>query len=274
MVRRVLDVAGVAKLLSEGSDRTMAVEDRTIETLLRARHRYADDNAADGLRRLAIEHGHPLVAGLARRYRGRGEPIEDLVQVASLGLIKAVDGYDTERGTGFNGYAVPTIIGELKRYFRDKGWYIRVPRRLQEIRLDIVTARDVLSQQLGRAPTVAEMAAHVGATHEEVLAAMDASQAYRPTSLSTPVNGDDEADGILADQVGAVEDGYGMVEYRETLRPLVAALPVRQQRILALRFYGNLTQAQIADKVGISQMHVSRLLADALVQLRRGLLVD
>jgi RNA polymerase sigma-B factor len=274
-VRRVLEVAGYAKLRESAGDETTRDdgEDRTVETLLRARlQQGADDALRDDLRARAIEHAYGLAAGLARRYRGRGEPVEDLTQAAMIGLIKAVDGFDPDHGSGFTAYAVPTIIGELKRYFRDKGWHIRVPRRLQEMRLEINTATDLLGQRLGHAPTVAQLAAHLGATEEDVLQAIEAAHSYRLDSLSAPVA--DGGDAVLADHLGESDAGFDAVENRESLRPLIAALPARQRAIVALRFYGNLTQSQIAATVGVSQMHVSRLLSDAIARLRKGLTLN
>ena len=272
---RVLEITGVAKLLdphpADAVEETG--EDRTVEWLLGARLRMVgDDASAKALRQMAVRHALGFAASLARRYRGRGEPADDLTQVALVGLLKAVDGYDPRRGTSFHAYAVPTIVGELRRHFRDKGWQLRVPRRLQEIRLEIPRVADVLCQRLGRTPTVGEIATHLSASDEQVVEAMDAGHLYRAGSLSVQTN--DDGTGELIDQIGAADEGFDLVEYRESLRPLIAALPVRQQRIVALRFYGNLTQSQIAEAVGLSQMHVSRLLADALSRLREGLLVD
>jgi RNA polymerase sigma-B factor len=282
-VLRVMDIAGVTKLLEE-PDPTGSVgsaeqptADRTVEVLLGARQRQATDKAQrEELRELAIHAAHGLAVGLARRYRGRGEPVDDLTQIAMIGLIKAVDGFDANQGAAFSSYAVPTIIGEIKRYFRDKGWQIRVPRRIQEIGLELGEAGEVLAQRLGRAPTVRELADQLGVTEEHVLEAIEATHAYRPSSLSAPVSGGGDGDDHmeLADRIGALDRRFELVEDWESLRPLLAALPARQRHIIALRFYGNLTQAQIAAKVGISQMHVSRLLSDALGRLRRGLAVE
>jgi RNA polymerase sigma-B factor len=271
-VRRVLEIAGPRLLRPDAAPvNDDGGEDRTVETLLRARrHRATDEPLRDELRALAIEHAYGMAAGLARRYRGRGEPVDDLTQAAMIGLIKAVDGYDPDHGNGFTPYAVPTIIGEVKRYFRDKGWQIRVPRRLQEIRLDLNAASEILAQRLGHAPTVAQLAAHLGVAGDDVIQAIEAAHSYRLDSLSAPVSG---ADTPLADHIGVFDNGFDAVDNRESLRPLIAALPARQQSVLALRFYGNLTQSQIAAKVGVSQMHVSRLLSDARARLREGLTV-
>ncbi|WP_007518539.1 MULTISPECIES: RNA polymerase sigma factor SigF [Pseudofrankia] len=215
----------------------------------------------------------PLVEYLARRFRNRGEPLDDLVQVATIGLIKSVDRFDPERGVEFSTYATPTIVGEIKRHFRDKGWAIRVPRRLQELKLSLTKATSELSQSLGRSPTVAEIAAHLQMSEEEVLEGLESANAYSAVSLDAPDSGDDESPAV-ADTLGVQDESLEGVEYRESLKPLLEKLPPREKRILLLRFFGNMTQSQIATELGISQMHVSRLLARTLAQLRRGLLED
>ena len=213
----------------------------------------------------------PLVHYLARRFRDRGEPLEDLVQVGTIGLIKAVDRFDPERGVEFSTYATPTIVGEIKRHFRDKGWAIRVPRRLQELRISIGQATAELSQKSGRSPTVAELAEQIGVSEDEIIEGLEGAQAYSTSSLDAQVGGDDDSP-MLADRLGADDPDLEGVEYRESLKPLLAALPARERRILVLRFFHGMTQSQIAEEVGISQMHVSRLLAKSLAQLREGLL--
>jgi RNA polymerase sigma-B factor len=230
----------------------------------------ADSPDRPRVRDRVIELYVPLAEYLARRFRNRGEPTDDLVQVANLGLIKSVDGYDPARGAAFTSYAIPMIVGELKRHFRDKGWDVRVPRRLQELRLEITRAGADLAQQLGRSPTVADIAAHLGVHEDDVVEGLDSGHAYRALSLQAPVQGD-EAGSELGDLLGEVDPDMQGVEDREALRPLLARLPVREQRIIAMRFFGNLTQSQIAAELGISQMHVSRLLAHALGVLRVGL---
>ena len=215
-----------------------------------------------------IELYIPLAEYLARRFRNRGEQLDDLVQVANLGLIKSVDGFDPTRGAAFTSYAIPMIVGELKRHFRDKGWDVRVPRRLQELRLEIGKVSGDLAQNLGRSPTVADLAARLGVSEEEVIEGLDCGQAYRALSLDAPVgDGDGGANG-LGDLLGDDDPDIRNVENREALRPLLAKLPAREQKIIAMRFHGNLTQSQIAAELGISQMHVSRLLAGALRSLR------
>jgi RNA polymerase sigma-B factor len=220
-----------------------------------------------------VEMHLPLVEYLARRFRNRGEPLDDLVQVATIGLIKSVDRFDTERGVEFSTYATPTIVGEIKRHFRDKGWAIRVPRRLQELKLALTKATSELSQQLGRSPTIAELAGHLGLHEEEILEGLESANAYSAISLDSPDSGDEDAPAV-ADTLGHLDDALESVEYRESLKPLLEKLPAREKRILMLRFFGNMTQSQIAGELGISQMHVSRLLARTLAQLREGLLSD
>ncbi|MEE1938837.1 RNA polymerase sigma factor SigF [Streptomyces sp. TRM 70361] len=214
----------------------------------------------------------PLVEHLARRFRNRGEPLDDLTQVATIGLIKSVDRFDPERGVEFSTYATPTVVGEIKRHFRDKGWAVRVPRRLQELRLSLTTATAELSQQHGRAPTVHELAERLSISEEEVLEGLESANAYSTLSLDVP-DTDDESPAV-ADTLGAEDDALEGVEYRESLKPLLEELPPREKKILLLRFFGNMTQSQIAQEVGISQMHVSRLLARTLAQLRDRLLVE
>ncbi|WP_255782330.1 RNA polymerase sigma factor SigF [Dactylosporangium sp. AC04546] len=222
-----------------------------------------------------IELYIPLAEYLARRFRNRGEQFDDLVQVANLGLIKSVDGFDPARGAAFTSYAIPMIVGELKRHFRDKGWDVRVPRRLQELRLEISKVTSDLAQDLGRSPTVADLAERLNVSEEEVIEGLECGQAYRALSLDAPVGdgGDAGANG-LGDLLGGEDEDLRNVENREALRPLLARLPQREQKIIAMRFHGNLTQSQIAAELGISQMHVSRLLAGALSSLREQLVRD
>jgi RNA polymerase sigma-B factor len=219
------------------------------------------------LRDRAIEAWLPLAHHLAYRYSGRGEPTDDLAQTAAIGLIKAIDKFDPSRGVDFAGYAIPTIIGELKRHFRDRTWDIRVPRRLQELRLSISEANSSLLQTLGRSPTVADIAAHLKLTEEEVLEGLEGARAYNAVSLSTPT-GDGERATELGDLLGGEDGEFALAELRIALGPALATLDKREQKILTLRFYGNLTQSQIAEQIGVSQMHVSRLLARALTKLR------
>jgi RNA polymerase sigma-B factor len=224
------------------------------------------------LRNSLVRMHLPLVEHLARRFRNRGEPLDDLTQVATIGLIKSVDRFDPERGVEFSTYATPTVVGEIKRHFRDKGWAVRVPRRLQELRLSLSTATAELSQQHGRAPTVHELAQRLNISEEDVLEGLESANAYSTLSLDVP-DTDDESPAV-ADTLGAEDDALEGVEYRESLKPLLEELPPREKKILLLRFFGNMTQSQIAQEVGISQMHVSRLLARTLAQLRERLLVE
>ncbi|MFJ9100022.1 RNA polymerase sigma factor SigF [Streptomyces sp. NPDC102405] len=224
------------------------------------------------LRNRLVRMHLPLVEHLARRFRNRGEPLDDLTQVATIGLIKSVDRFDPDRGVEFSTYATPTVVGEIKRHFRDKGWAVRVPRRLQELRLALTTATAELSQQHGRSPTVHELAEKLAISEEEVLEGLESANAYSTLSLDVP-DTDDESPAV-ADTLGSEDEALEGVEYRESLKPLLEDLPPREKRILLLRFFGNMTQSQIAQEVGISQMHVSRLLARTLAQLREKLLVE
>jgi RNA polymerase sigma-B factor len=218
------------------------------------------------LRDRAVAQALPYARRLAGRYRHRGEPVEDLYQVAALGLVKAVNGYRPERGSSFIGYAAPTILGELRRYFRDTGWTLRVSRRIQELRLEVNRATETLSQALGHRPAEGELADFLDVPVEKVRQCLAATANYRAVSLSTPV-GPEEA-GELADAVGAEDPAIDMVDYRQSVGPLLAKLTEHEREVLALRFFGEMTQSQIAQAVGCSQMHVSRLLATVLGRLR------
>lgn len=210
--------------------------------------------------------GHlPVVRHIARRFGGRGEPVDDLEQAGTIGLLGAVDRFDPAHGSDFLSYAVPTITGEIRRHFRDRTWAMRVPRRLKDLQSTIASAVGPLSQELGRAPRPSEIAARLGMDVDEVLEGIDAQQAYRNTSLDELVAGGDTP---LTDTLGAADKELEKVEYRETLAPLLDELPERERTILLLRFFGHMTQTQIADRVGVSQMHVSRLLAQTLAGLR------
>lgn len=217
------------------------------------------------LRDRVVEAHLPLVHHLARRYADRGEPLDDLVQVGTIGLLKAVDRFEPERGHAFASFAVPTVLGEIRRHFRDRGWAVRVPRRLQELSRTLTESRAVLAQELGRSPTVDELAQRVGVDPEQVLEALESAGAYSTVPLET--DADDGPQSWLAEDDTALET----VENREALRPLLEELPARERRILALRFVRGMSQSQIAAEVGISQMHVSRLLSRTLAQLREGL---
>jgi RNA polymerase sigma-B factor len=231
-----------------------------------------DPGRADLREKLVTEH-LPVAEHIARRFGNRGESREDLVQVATVGLINAVDRFDPSRGTDFLSFAVPTIMGEIRRHFRDTSWAVRVPRRLKEMHLSISSASNELSQTLGRAPTPSEIAKHLGVHRDEVYEGLEAGNAYRSVSLDDMLNHDSDTVS-LGDMLGEHDSALDGVEYHESLRPLVSQLPERERTILMLRFFGNMTQTQIAKHVGISQMHVSRLLAKTLEELRRGLLDD
>jgi RNA polymerase sigma-B factor len=219
------------------------------------------------LREQAIEAWYPLAKHLAQRFHGRGEPLDDLTQIATVGLIKAIDRFDPEYGNDFAAYAVPTIVGEIKRHFRDRTWDIRVPRRLQELKLDINEATSTLAQKLGRSPTVADIAESLGRTEDEIIEGLEGARAYSAVSLQTLVGGG--IDGTeLGDLFGIDDPDLALAEFRASLGPALEALSEREQKIVILRFFGNLTQTQIAERVGISQMHVSRLLAKSLATLR------
>ncbi|MBM0230733.1 SigB/SigF/SigG family RNA polymerase sigma factor [Micromonospora sp. STR1_7] len=232
----------------------------------------ADDPRRPALRDRTIEAWLPLARHLARRYAGRGAPDDDLTQTAAVGLIKAVDNFDPTRGVDFSGYAIPTVIGEIKRYFRDRTWAVRVPRRLQELRLSISAANSILTHTLGRLPTVADIASYLDVSEETVLEGLEGARAYRATSLSTPMGADGNRE--LGDTLGGDDHEFDIVEIRVALGPALATLPEREREILSLRFHGNLTQAQIADRIGISQMHVSRLITRSLATLRHHLSDD
>jgi RNA polymerase sigma-B factor len=233
--------------------------------------RLAEADATEDERRAArdelVELNLPLVHHCARRFGSRGEPHEDLVQVGTIGLINAIDRFDPERGVEFSTYATPTILGEIKRHFRDKGWAVRVPRRLQELRLQINAVSGDLAQKLGRSPTPREISEAIGRPVEEVLEALESGQAYSTASLDAGSDDDDGASGLL-NTLGTEDDNLALVEIRESLRPLLEGLEPREKRILLLRFFKNMTQSQIAADLGISQMHVSRLLNRTLERLR------
>lgn len=224
--------------------------------------RLPDDTSA---RDRLVELYLPLAQYLARRFDGRGERLEDLTQVASIGLIKAIDRFDPSRDVQFSTYATVTIVGELKRHFRDKGWAIRVPRRLQEVALRINGVVPELSQELGRSPTIAELALRSQASEEEVLDAMEAAQAYSTTSLDTPFGENDPAP---VDVLGSEDPSLELLETWTSVAPALRELPRRERTILYLRFFRGLTQSEIATEVGVSQMHVSRILAQTLQRLR------
>ena len=224
-------------------------------------------DAREGLVRLHL----PLVEHCARRFRNRGEPFEDLVQVGTIGLIKSIDRFEVDRGVEFSTYATPTIIGEIKRHFRDKGWAIRVPRRLQELRMQISSTGAELTQTLGRSPTPRELAEAIGCTVEEIVEGIESSNAYSTLSLDAAEDTGDEGGVSMLEMMGLDDAELEHVEIRESIKPLLEALPSREKQILLLRFFRNRTQSEIAEEIGVSQMHVSRLLSRTLDQLRASL---
>lgn len=251
-----LDARALSKSLFE---RLRTVEEGT--------HEYAY------VRNTLVELNLALVKFAASRFRSRSEPMEDIVQVGTIGLIKAINRFEANRGVEFPTFAMPTIVGEIKRFFRDTSWSVRVPRRLQELRLDLAKAGDELSQKLDRAPTVAELAERLNLSHDEIVEGMAASNAYTASSLDAQPE-EDDTEGTLADRIGYEDHGLEGIEYVESLKPLIAELSPRDRKILSLRFVANMTQSEIGEELGISQMHVSRLLARTLGRLRRGLLVE
>ena len=219
------------------------------------------------LRARLVEMHLPLVRYFARRYTGRNEPFDDLVQAGALGLIKAVDRFDPHRGVAFSTFAAPTILGEIRRHFRDRTWAVHVHRSLQVLTGEVDTYLRDMSQQLGRTPSVAELADRMHLPPERIREALQCSAAYRATSLATPVG----SNGTLGDRLGAEDPGYGTVDTHDALGSALARLPERDRRVLQLRFCGNMSQAQIAARIGVSQMHVSRLLNRTLFRLREDL---
>ena len=240
-------------------------EEKNDKELLRRYHEGGDTQAREQL----IEQYLPLVRSLARRYSYRGEQLEDLVQVGCIGLIKAIDRFDTDRGVELTTYATPNIIGEIKRHFRDRGWAVRVPRGLQELNIQLSRLIEELTVQHGRSPTIPELAKAASVTDEEVLEALESGRAYTSLSLSAGSGGGDE-DGELdpLESLGTEEHQYEVSEDRAVLEPGFRVLDERERKILHLRFFEGLTQSQIAQQVGISQMHVSRLIRRSLEKIR------
>jgi RNA polymerase sigma-B factor len=210
----------------------------------------------------------PLARKLARRYSGAHEPFDDLLQVASLGLVKAIDRFDVDRGTAFSSFAVPTVLGELKRYFRDLGWSVHVPRGAQELALKVEDARQKLTTRTGRPPTVPELAEYLELSIEDVLEALETASAHHIASLDSPREDGEEESGSLGDSLGEVDESYELVDAKTTISAAARHLGPRERRVLVLRFVEDLTQSQIAELIGVSQMQVSRILRRALEQLR------
>ena len=233
--------------------------------LLRAYHERGDLSARDKL----VEANLPLARAIARRYSGRGEQLDDLVQVASIGLIKAIDRFDLGRGVFFRTYAVPTIVGEIKRHFRDRAWAVHVPRRLKELNQMLSRLIEDMTATLERSPTIAELAEAAGVEEEEVVEALESSRAYTAESLTAPSEEGSELDRMQT--LGVVEEAFERTEDKHLLASGLRALGPRERRIIRLRFYDGLTQTQIANQLGISQMHVSRLIRRALETIREEL---
>lgn len=246
------------------------LENRSEYDLLRLLHDRNDQAAREEL----IKRYLPLVKSLARRFASRGQPLEDLIQVGSIGLIKAIDRFDMERGVELSTYATPTILGEIKRHFRDKGWAVKVPRALQELGARLSRVVEQLTYELGRSPTIAELAEAAEVTEEEVVEALESVRAHSSVSLFSSGTGEDDESTELLDQLGSEEEAYEIFEQRRLLAPAMARLGPRERLILHLRFYAGMTQTEIATRVGISQMHVSRLIRKSIEDLRRYMLED
>jgi RNA polymerase sigma-B factor len=251
-----------------------ADEARQRETadIVRRLQESTDPDEQQKLRQELVVVNVPVATSIALRYRARGEAVEDLVQAAHLGLVKAVNGFDPERGRDFLAYAVPTISGEVKRHFRDQGWDIRPPRRVQELRSEVEHASSELTQQLGRSPRLSEIAKHLGASEDDVVECIASADLYHVHSLDAPVGGAEDL--AVGDTLGDVDPLLGQIDDVLSVRPLLDRLSPRDRRILALRYFSGWTQQQIADDVGVTQMQVSRLITKALRRLREGLAVD
>jgi RNA polymerase sigma-B factor len=262
MLAADIDDANAAS--GRASDRASGTERhrRDRELFLRLKER-GDQHAREEL----VERFMGLARQVAVRYRRQSEPLEDVMQVAALGLLKAIDRFDPDRGIAFSSFAVPTMLGEVKRHFRDKSWTVRPPRDLQELTLRVEQATSQLSSSLGRAPSVAELSEHLGQSDEDVLEALEAGRARTATSLSAP-RGDEEDGGTLGDLLGDEEDGFERAEERATLAVLFAELTPRERTVLTLRFKQDMTQAEIGEIVGVSQMQVSRIIRSSLERLR------
>lgn len=230
----------------------------------------AGTNEHEQIRAALIERHLPLVTFMARKFADRGEPLDDLIQVGTIGLIKAIDRFEISKGFEFSTFATPTIVGEIKRHFRDKTWAVRVPRRLQELGASVTKATAELTHKLDRSPTPKEIAKHLGITVDEVAEALESNAAYSTVSLDVT----SDTSTSIGETFGALDEALDGVEYRESLKPLLAELDDREKRILQMRFFENLSQSQIAAELNISQMHVSRILTKVLNQLRQGLLQE
>ena len=228
----------------------------------------ADSAAFQRQRDAIVARCLPLADNIGRRFANRGEPLEDLVQVARVGLVQAVKRFDVENGSDFLSFAVPTMMGEVRRYFRDHSWSLKVPRRLKDLTVQLNRGRSELSQTLGRAPTATELAEHLAMDRQEIVDGLIASSAYATQSTDVPVRADD-GQRALSERLGTVDVNIERVLDVETVRPLLAALPERERTVLVLRFFENMTQSQIAEQIGVSQMHVSRILTKAIAGIRQ-----
>jgi RNA polymerase sigma-B factor len=233
--------------------------------LLRRYHVDGDRSAREEL----VQRHLPLVRALARRYAGRGESLDDIEQVGAIGLIKAIDRYELEREVALTTYATPNVVGEIKRHFRDKGWAIRIPRGLQELNARMSSTIERLTAELGRSPTIAEIAQKLQTTPEQVLEALEAGSAYAPVSLSAGPGNEGELDPM--ETIGTEDSNFERTEQRASLEPALELLPSREREILRMRFEEGLTQTQIAEQIGVSQMHVSRLIRKSLARMRQEL---
>jgi RNA polymerase sigma-B factor len=248
-------------------DRPEALSER--ELLMRVR-----DHQDAAAREELITRYLPLVKSLARRFASRGQPVEDLIQVGSIGLIKAIDRFDLGRGVELSTYATPTIMGEIKRYFRDKGWAVKVPRALQDLNIRLNRVIEQLTVELRRSPTIAELAAATEVSEEEVVEALESGRAYSSVSIFSGGTGEDEESLELLDYLGSEEEAYEVFERRRVLAPAMACLDPRERLILHLRFFEGMTQTQVAARIGISQMHVSRLIRKSIDNLRQYMAED
>ncbi|MDQ2837545.1 MAG: SigB/SigF/SigG family RNA polymerase sigma factor [Actinomycetota bacterium] len=247
------------------TERSRPDRDRTHQLFAELATLDRDSPRRHEVRSALVEIHMPLVRYLARRFNGRGEPADDLLQIGTIGLLQAIDRFEPERGLEFSTFATPNIAGEIKRHFRDRGWMIRVPRRLQELQGELASGINDLSQRLSRSPTVRELAEHLGLTEEQVIEATDSARAYSAVPIDVP---NSNTGMTVADSLIESDDALEHVELRHALRPVLAGLGERERTALLLRFVENKTQNEIAQALGVSQVHVSRLLAKTLLELR------
>jgi len=258
-----------AELRSMGKTEARELSDALFDRLIALPR---ESHAYSYVRGTVIELNMPLVRFIAARFRHRAEDMDDILQVGTIGLIKAVDGYDPGRGVEFVTYAIPTIAGEIKRFFRDTSWPVRVPRSMQELYLTVARGSDRLEQRLGRLPQPEEIAEDLHLTVDQATEGLVAGRVYRPDSLDAPRDQDtDETGSAILDRIGSCDPGIELADFRTAVRPLLAQLPTREQTVLKLRFWDGCTQSEIAERIGVSQMHVSRLLTTTLARLREQL---